>query len=84
MVRKPVMIAGASTGMLGTARAQMHLRQILNSGGVSAIALPGNEVFINNVSDKFDADGNLIHQPTISFLDQVVSNFIEWAKKINS
>lgn len=84
MVNKPVMIVGASTGVLGTAKAQIHLRQILNSGGVAAITLPGNEVFINNITEKLDADGNLIHEPTIRYLDKVVVNFIDWAKKINS
>lgn len=84
MRNKPIMIVGASNGVLGTVRAQTHLRQILNSGGVSAITLPGNEVFIGNAGEKFDEDGNLIHQPTIEFLDGVVQNYIGWVKKINN
>jgi NAD(P)H-dependent FMN reductase len=84
MSGKPVMIVGASTGFLGTARAQSHLRQILNSGGISAITLPGNEVFIGNAKEKFDENGSLIHQPTIEFLDTVIQNFIQWANKINN
>ena len=84
MVNKPGMIVGASMGMLGTVKAQIHLRQILNSPGVGVITLPGNEVFIGNVMDKMDEEGNLTHKPTIEFLDQVVDNFIEWINRINN
>jgi len=81
MVRKPVMIVGASGGVLGTARAQMHLRQILNSPGIAALTLPGNEVFIGSIQDKIDESGNLTHEPTIQFLDNVVHNFMDWVEK---
>jgi chromate reductase, NAD(P)H dehydrogenase (quinone) len=84
MVKKPVMIVGASPGVLGTARAQMHLRQILNSPGVSALTLPGNEVFIGAVQEKIDESGKLIHEPTIQFLDTVMGNFIDWVVKTDS
>jgi NAD(P)H-dependent FMN reductase len=82
MVNKPVMIVGATPGVLGTVRAQVHLRQILNSPGVGALTLPGNEVFIGNINEKLDASGDLIHQPTIQFLDSVMNNFIGWAEKV--
>jgi chromate reductase len=81
MVNKPVMIVGATPGVLGTARAQMHLRQILNSPGISALTLPGNEVFIGNINEKLNEAGELVHEPTIQFLDSVMNNFIEWAEK---
>ncbi|MCM2533620.1 NAD(P)H-dependent oxidoreductase [Neobacillus pocheonensis] len=81
MVRKPVMIVGASGGVLGTARAQMHLRQILNSPGCAALTLPGNEVFIGGVQDKLDEFGKLTHEPTIQFLDTVMNNFVNWVEK---
>lgn len=84
MVGKPSMIVGASLGALGTVKAQMHLRQILNSGGIGTINLPGNEIFIGSVQDKVDKDGNLIHEPTIEILDQAVDNFIDWANNINN
>jgi chromate reductase, NAD(P)H dehydrogenase (quinone) len=82
MVKKPVMIVGATPGVLGTVRAQVHLRQILNSPGMGALTLPGNEVFIGNINEKLDASGELIHESTIQFLDSVMDNFIEWAKKV--
>jgi chromate reductase, NAD(P)H dehydrogenase (quinone) len=81
MVNKPVMIVGSSPGVLGTVRAQMHLRQILNSPGISALTLPGNEVFIGAVQEKIDESGKLVHQPTIQFIDTVMNNYINWIKK---
>lgn len=82
MLNKPVMIVGGSTGVMGTIRAQTHLRQILNSPGVGAITLPLNEVFISNIEDKL-VDGNLSDDSTIEFLDKTVNNFVKWINKIN-
>lgn len=81
MVKKPVMIAGASPGLLGTARAQMHLRQILNSPGIAAFTLPGNEIFISSSHQKFDEDGNVTDEPTVQFIDSVMDNFVDWINK---
>lgn len=76
---KPSMIVGGSMGFLGTVKAQIHLRQILNSPGIGTINLPGNEVFINGIHQKMDDNGNLTDEPTLGFLDEVVDNFIEWS-----
>lgn len=78
MVGKPSWIMGASMGQLGTVRAQDHLRDILFSVGVTSPLLPNNEVYIGAVHEKFDASGKLVHEPTITFLDTVVDNFINW------
>ncbi|MCR1897542.1 NAD(P)H-dependent oxidoreductase [Irregularibacter muris] len=82
MAHKPTMIVGASYGALGTVKAQMHLRQILNSGGIATLTLPENEVFIGSIQDKMDDQGNLTHKPTLEFLDSVVDNFIKWSEKV--
>ncbi|NLM04600.1 MAG: NAD(P)H-dependent oxidoreductase [Clostridiales bacterium] len=82
LANKPAMIVGASTGILGTVKAQIHLRQILNSGGVAAITMPGNEVFIGNIENIMDDNGNLTDESTIKFLDKVVDNFIKWIEKV--
>ncbi|MBU8877393.1 NAD(P)H-dependent oxidoreductase [Bacillus sp. FJAT-29790] len=81
MVKKPVMVVGGTPGALGTVRAQIHLRQILNSPGVSALTLPGNEVFIGAIHEKFDESGKLIHEPTVNFLNTVMDNFLDWVEK---
>ncbi|MFP3300043.1 MAG: NAD(P)H-dependent oxidoreductase [Thermoplasmatales archaeon] len=51
---KIVIIMSASTGMLGGARAQYHLRQILTS--VDAILVSKPEIFISFAQEKFQDD----------------------------
>lgn len=54
---KPVAIMGTSTGKLGTARAQYHLRQVLQYMNTFTLNKP--EVFIGQAAEKFDAAGDL-------------------------
>lgn len=82
MLDKPAMIVGASTGKMGTVKGQMHLRQVLNSGGVGAIVMPRNEVFISNVEDMLE-DGSFNDQSTGKFLDRTMKNFVDWVDIIN-
>lgn len=82
MIDKPSMIIGASQGGFGTIRAQTNLRQILNSGAIRTLNLPGNEVFISSVQDKVDENGVLIDESTIRQLDKVIDNFIEWINRV--
>ena len=81
LVGKPSWIMGASMGVLGTVRAQQHLRDILFSPGVSSPILPGNEVYVGLVHEKMDGEGNLNHEATELFLDVVVHNFVTWMKQ---
>lgn len=78
MIGKPSWIMGATMGVLGTVRAQQHLRDILFCPGIGSPLLPGNEVYVGAVHDKIDETGNLTHEPTINFIDTVVDNFINW------
>lgn len=80
MAKKPTFIVGASNGTVGTARCQGHLRLVLNSGGVAVNNLPGNEILIKNVQDKFDGD-ELTDETTIKYLDRTVDRFIRWAER---
>jgi chromate reductase len=59
---KPAAIMGASTGAIGTARAQNHLRQILVYLNMFPINQP--EVLISHAMDRFDQEGNLTDVPT--------------------
>ena len=80
-IDKPVMTLGATPGMLGTIRAQLHLREILSSPGIQARVLPpgGNEVLINFASQKIDEQtGRLVDENTLQFLDEKVNKFIEF------
>jgi len=54
---KPVAMMGASIGMLGTARAQYHLRQAFVFVNMYPINSP--EVFVAYAREKFDENGNL-------------------------
>ncbi|TBL76026.1 NADPH-dependent FMN reductase [Paenibacillus thalictri] len=78
---KPSWIMGASMGVLGTVKAQLHLREILFSVGVGSPLLPGNEVYVGACHEKIDAEGNLTHEPTVKFLDMVTDNFVNWMNK---
>ncbi|SDN89668.1 NADPH-dependent FMN reductase [Alkalicoccus daliensis] len=75
MAGKPVLMIGASPGFLGTVRCQLHLKQILAAPGVSALVLPGNEVFIGEVHKKMDDTGKITDEGTVEFLDGVMKNF---------
>ena len=59
---KPVAIMSASTGMLGGARAQYHLRQSLIFLNMRPVNKP--EVFVTFAPQKFDANGKLIDEKT--------------------
>lgn len=78
---KPSIIMGSSMGILGSVKAQMHLRDILFASGLNSPVLGGNEVYVGAVHEKFDAEGNLTDANTIAFLDSVIANFQEWMKQ---
>jgi chromate reductase len=63
---KPVAILGASAGILGTSRAQAHLRQVLTFLNTFAVNKP--EVFIATAQNKFDAAGELADGPTADLI----------------
>jgi Predicted flavoprotein len=83
-VGKPVLTMGATPGMLGTVRAQLHLREILSSPGIQAKVLPpgGNEVLVNMAMNKFDPEQRrLVDEATLTFLDGVVEKFIAFVQE---
>ncbi|WP_375140492.1 NADPH-dependent FMN reductase [Cohnella herbarum] len=82
LIGKPVMTAGVSPGMMGTIRAQLHLREILASPGIQAKLLPpaGNEIYISSAGLKFDeTTSRLVDESTLRFIDRVVDKFIDFA-----
>ena len=72
---KPVMIVGASKYAQGSSRAQLHLRQILDSPGVFAQVFPGNEFLLGQAKSAFTAEGDLKDQGTIDFLTLCYNGF---------
>lgn len=77
---KPVAIMGASSGALGTARAQYHLRQIMVFLNMFPINQP--EVMIGNAASRFDQAGNLTDETTKDFIRQLLQNLVAWTERI--
>jgi chromate reductase len=79
---KPVAMMGASVGVLGTARAQYHLRQCFVFLNMYPINQP--EVFIRECASKFDADGNLTDETAKKLIGQLLANLVAHAKKLKA
>ena len=73
---KPIGVMGAAGGVLGTARAQYHLRQcfIFLDGRV----LNRPEVFIGGAPQKFDADGRLTDEGTRKIMGEMLQALADW------
>jgi chromate reductase len=71
---KPVAIMGASVGVIGTARAQYHLRQIFVFLDMNPVNQP--EVMIN-ASKSFDPQGNLTDQQTKDLIAKLLVNLVK-------
>lgn len=83
MAGKPVMIVGASYYDQGSSRAQLNLRQILESPGVDAVVMPGNEFLLGDVKTAFDDQQNLKDERTVSFLKTTLEKFLKFVTVIN-
>ncbi|MBT9612881.1 MAG: NAD(P)H-dependent oxidoreductase [Burkholderiales bacterium] len=75
---KPAAVMGASTGSLGTARAQYHLRQILVTLDMPVVNQP--EVMIGNAAQWFDQDGKLTDVPTRQCIQKLLGALIHLVK----
>lgn len=78
---KPAAIMGASVGMLGTARAQYHLRQICVFLNMHPLNFP--EIMVPFASQNFDADGNLTNEKTREMIRQQLEALVAWSRKLN-
>jgi chromate reductase len=75
---KPAAVMGASTGSLGTARAQYHLRQILVTLDMPVVNQP--EVMIGNATQRFDQGGKLTDEPTRKNIQKLLVALVRLAK----
>lgn len=75
LLNKPVMITGASYGTLGSSRAQLQLRQILDSPEIKATLMPGSEFLLSHSLQAFDEAGDLINPDTVKLLDGLFDDF---------
>jgi chromate reductase len=77
---KPVAIMGCSPGPVGTTRMQYHLRQVLTA--LNAFVLNKPEVAIGNMTQRFDAEGNLVDEATRQFVRQLLEALAAWSKRL--
>ena len=77
---KPAAIMSASTGILGGARAQYHLRQSLVFLNMFPLNKP--EIFVTSAAQKFDDKGKLLDQKTGELIAQLLSNLVAWTRKL--
>jgi len=77
---KPAAIMGASTGRIGTARAQYHLRQVMVFLNMYPLNQP--EVMVGAANERFDTIGNLTDEQTREYVRLLVENLVEWTLRI--
>jgi chromate reductase, NAD(P)H dehydrogenase (quinone) len=79
---KPAAVMGASSGMLGTARAQYHLRQVLLAVNMHPLNRP--EVLIAKARERFDADGNLTDEKTRALIAKLLNALVDWTRQLRT
>lgn len=82
-VDKPVMIAGASYGVLGSSRALSHLRQILNAPELKARIMPSSEFLLSHSLQAFDENNNLKDKAKVEELETIFKDFLVYIE-VNS
>jgi chromate reductase len=73
---KPVAVMGASPSQVGTARAQLHLRQLL--AHTHARVLPPPELLLASAHQRFDAELRLVDETTRRVLRDLLTRFSRW------
>jgi chromate reductase len=77
---KPVAIMSASSGMLGGARAQYHLRQSFVFLNMHPVNKP--EVILPFAAQNVDADGNLTNEQTKVLIKQLIEALVAWTNQL--
>jgi chromate reductase, NAD(P)H dehydrogenase (quinone) len=77
---KPVAIMGASIGMLGTARAQYHLRQTFVFLNMHPVNRP--EVMVPFAQKRFDDNGRITDEKTRGLIGQLLESLVAWTRAL--
>ena len=77
---KPVAMMGASPGMMGTARAQYHLRQCFVF--LTCFALNQPEVMVPFAHEKIDQEGRVTDQKTREKIRELLESLVAWTKRL--
>jgi chromate reductase, NAD(P)H dehydrogenase (quinone) len=81
LANKPVAIMSASTGRLGGARAQYHLRQIFFFVNMHPVNKP--EVILSNVADCVNAEGRVTDEKARMLIKQLIEVLVAWTNQLN-
>ncbi len=76
---KPVAVMSASTGMLGGARAQYHLRQIFVRLNLHPVNKP--EVLVAFANDKIK-EGKVVDEKTREKIQELLQALVAWTKRL--
>lgn len=77
---KPAAIMGASMGLFGTVRAQLHLRQVFVF--TETYVLPKPEVLLPQAHTRFDEHLRLVDEVAQGFLRDLLAALVEWARRV--
>jgi len=77
---KPVLLQSASGGVLGGARMQYHLRQVMVFVDAQVFNRP--EVFVGSAQNKFDKDLKLTDQPTRDVIKKQLEGFEKFIRRV--
>ena len=78
--KKPVGLMGCSMGPQGSARMQLHLRQVLLS--INAVALNKPEVMIGTCHEKFDDNGKLTDNKAAEMIGRLLDGLVNWQRTL--
>ena len=78
---KPVAIMGASPGILGSARAQYHLRQMFVFLNIHAVNQP--EVMIANAASRFDPRGRLTDETSRMLIRDLLQKLVTFTRRVH-
>lgn len=77
---KPAAIMGASASMLGTGRAQYHLRQMMVWLNMHPLNNP--EVMISQADKKIDAQGTLTDEKARELMGKQLQALVVWTRRL--
>jgi chromate reductase len=77
---KPVAMMGASPGMMGSARAQYHLRQCFVF--LSCFALNQPEVMVPFAQEKIDKEGKVTDKKTRELIRELLESLVVWTRRL--
>ena len=77
---KPAAMMGASMGLMGSVRAQLHLRHSMVFLNMFPVNRP--EVIIGQAQNKFDAAGNLTDEAAKGLIRDLLTALAAWTRKL--